>query len=75
MLAKSESAPASNLGDALKLLLEKRQQRLKDEKRKEKEKQQKLLAQRENEQKLREDKQKQRELQFLKDQKDLISSP
>ena len=74
MLAKSESASASNLGDALKLLLEKRQQRLKDEKQKEKEKQQKLLEQREKEQKLKEDKQKQRELQFLKDQKDLISS-
>ena len=74
MLTKSESVPASNLGDALKLLLEKRQKRLKNEQQKEKEKQQKLLEQREREQKLREDKQKQRELQFLKDQKDLLSS-
>ena len=74
MLTKSESVPASNLGDALKLLLEKRQQRQKNEQQKENEKQQELLEQREEDQRLRQEKQKQKELLFLKNQKDLLSS-
>ena len=66
MLTKSESVPASNLGDALKLMLEKRQQRQKIERQKEKEREQKLLEQREKEQKLRQERQKQRELEKCK---------
>ena len=73
-LANSDSTPASNLGDALKKLLEKRLQRQENEKQGEKEKQKRLLEQRKIEQKLKEEKQRLREQELLKKQKELLST-
>ena len=74
MLANSDSTPASNLGDALKMLLEKRQQREKKERKNEAEKQKLLMEKRELEQKLKEEQQRRREQDLLKKQKELLTT-
>ena len=74
MLSNSNSAPASNLGDALTMLLKKRQQRQQKEKQIEIDKQKQLLDQRELEQRLKEEEQKRKELEFLRKQKQLLSA-